>query len=1118
MKNRSSCKLNKKKFLLKYLLYILIIITFFLSCKEKVREESALFTLMDNCGINFQNTVKDTKAVNSFLFRNFYNGGGVAIGDINNDGLPDVILTSNLGENKLYLNKGDFKFKDITSTSGMKQDSMWSTGVTMVDINNDGWLDIYVCSSGHIEDGKRRNKLYINNHNNTFTEAANQYGLDISGFCTQATFFDYDNDGDLDCFIINNSPLPFSALNYGNMRDMDVTQWKVDDKLRSGGNHLYQNNNGHFKEVTKDAGLHTGLITFGLGVTVADINGDGYPDIYVGNDLIEKDYLYINQRNGTFKDSLESFIQHISMSSMGSDIADINNDGHPDIFTTDMLPEKDFRLKTTGTYDNFELYNSKQKQGLYHQFVKNCLQLNNRNNAFTEIANFAGVSATDWSWGTVMFDADNDGYNDIFVCNGINHDVGDLDFLDFLSNDVYSKSVQGGEHNDILNLLNSIPVTPLPNKFYKNSGNLSFHDIGNEWGFSKPTFSNTVAYGDLNNDGALDMIINNENQPAFVYRNNSMILNKNHFIGIKIKGCAKNTFGIGTIIKIFKDDKVFYREIQPVRGFQSSMDYKQIIGLGGIKLIDSMLITWPDHSYSRFIHPALDTVHVISELEEKTIKKDSSLKGAFPTLLQGVASSFDMHHEDDHIDFYYERNVPELLSHEGPHIARGDVNGDGLEDVYIGGAKGQGGQLYVQTAKGFVKKSEPSFKSFHQFEDVAVLFFDADGDGDLDLFVGSGGNNVVAGNRETQHRLFINDGKGNFKLDESSFPANNMNISVAVANDFNGDGYLDLFVGSRSVPFSYGVTPTSYLYLNDGHGHFKDVATEMNKGIRDAGMVTSAVWADVSGDKRKELVIVGAFMAPRIFSYNGKTFDELSHTGLEGMSGWWQSIAEGDLNGDGFEDLVLGNIGENFYLHPDKDHPVNLWINDFDGNGTKDEFLTRSIEGRDMPVFLKREITDQFPFLKKNNLKHSEYAKKSFQDLFSKEQVSASQKKTFNYCSSVVCLNTGKGGFAINKLPVMVQLSSVNAICLTDVNNDGKMDLVLGGNMFGFPPQFGRLDGSYGHVLINEGKGTYNWMEPARSGLSLRGEIRDIKEIRNKGKRSLLVVQNNEKPVILQIK
>ena len=337
MKNRSSCKLNKKKFLLKYLLYILIIITFFLSCKEKVREESALFTLMDNCGINFQNTVKDTKAVNSFLFRNFYNGGGVAIGDINNDGLPDVILTSNLGENKLYLNKGDFKFKDITSTSGMKQDSMWSTGVTMVDINNDGWLDIYVCSSGHIEDGKRRNKLYINNHNNTFTEAANQYGLDISGFCTQATFFDYDNDGDLDCFIINNSPLPFSALNYGNMRDMDVTQWKVDDKLRSGGNHLYQNNNGHFKEVTKDAGLHTGLITFGLGVTVADINGDGYPDIYVGNDLIEKDYLYINQRNGTFKDSLESFIQHISMSSMGSDIADINNDGHPDIFTTDML-------------------------------------------------------------------------------------------------------------------------------------------------------------------------------------------------------------------------------------------------------------------------------------------------------------------------------------------------------------------------------------------------------------------------------------------------------------------------------------------------------------------------------------------------------------------------------------------------------------------------------------------------------------------------------------------------------------------------------------------------------------------------------------------------------------
>lgn len=1077
-----------------------------------------MFQLADSTGVNFQNTVIDSKEENSFLFRNFYNGGGVATGDINNDGLADLLLTSNMGENKVYLNKGSLQFEDITAASGMQQDSMWSTGVTFADVNNDGWLDIYICNSGHIATGNRMNKLYINNHDLSFKESAAEYGLNHSGFCTQASFFDYDMDGDLDCFIINNSPLPFTTVNAGNMRDKDVKDWTGDERVKDGGNHLFKNDNGLYKEVTREAGLHSGIVSYGLGVYTGDLNNDGYPDIYVGNDFIEKDYYYINQKDGTFKDEMERCMQSISMSSMSTDVADINNDGYPEIFTTDMIPDDDYRLKTTGTFDNFELYNTKQKQGLYHQYVKNCLQLNNGDGTFSEISNFTGTFGTDWSWGAVFLDADNDGLNDLFVCNGINKDVGDLDYLDFFSNDVYSNMLQTGKKPEINEILKHIPVHPLPNRAFKNKGNFQFEDVTNKWGFSALGFSNSVAYADLDNDGDLDIVINNENQPASVYKNNSRAYNSNSYIGISLKGSPKNRFAVGAKIKVYKGKEIFTREVMPSRGFQSSVDHKQIIGLGLYTAVDSLVIIWPDRTYSKIDQPAVNKVHTIQYLPAPLYYFHERTNA---TLLETANASMDKHAEDDYVDYYYERNLPEQLSKEGTKIAAGDVDGDGLEDIYIGGAKSQPGQLYLQKGEGgFVKKEQPLFKQYSDLEDVAVLFFDADKDADLDLFIGAGGNNVEPNQREIQHRLYKNDGKGNFSIDGHAFPGNNMNISVAVQYDYDNDGDEDLFVGSRSIPYNYGSTPQSYLYQNNGQGHFTDVSQQLNPTIASAGMITGAVWADVAGDSRKELIITGQWMSTKIFSYNktANKFEEMQNTNLEGKEGWWQTIVATDVNGDGKTDLVIGNIGENFYLRPAADKPVKLWLNDFDGNGTAEQFITRKVNGKDMPVFLRRDITDQFPGLKKENLKNSDYAVKSIQELFSKEVMEKSKQKTFNYCKSIVAVNDGNGHFSLQELPVRVQLSSVNAVCATDVNQDGKPDLILGGNLFEFPPQFGRLDASYGHVLLNDGKGNFTWIQPKHSGMSLKGAVKDIRLVKTKQADVIVVAQNNEQPVLYRVK
>lgn len=1094
--------------------YIILVVLVAASCKQK--SGPALFELVKNSGIDFNNKVEDSKLENSFLFRNFYNGGGVAIGDINNDGLCEVLLSSNMGDNKLYLNKGNFKFEDISQKAGLRQDSLWSTGVVMADVNADGWLDIYECNSGHMPTGHRKNKLYINNRNLTFSESAKQYGLDISAYTTQVSFFDYDLDGDLDCFMINNSPIPVNQLGYSNKRDLPEKEWPVADFLKGGGDHLYRNDDGRFVEVTKLAGIHGSLISFGLGVSVGDINNDNYPDVFVSNDSYERDYLYINQRNGTFKDELEDWMQHVSFSSMGADIADINNDGYPDLFTTDMFPLDDKRLKTMGAFDNVDLFNAKLKAGFYYQYPVNSLQLNNKNGMFKDIARYSGVAATDWSWGALLFDMDNDGWNDIYVCNGVNRDVTNLDFMNFFADETYQKMVMEGKKKDIDEMLKKIPITPLPNKAFRNDKNLKFTDIGSAWGLGHPAFSNGAAYGDLDNDGDLDLIVNNENQPSFVYKNNSREINKNNFIGITLKGKDKNTFAVGTKIKVFAGNQVFTREAVPSRGFQSSVDYKIIIGLGQIANLDSMIINWPDNSFTKFANPGINQIHTIQQKGEIFLKPDLIEKQT-TTYFTRLKSNFDKHEENDVIDFYTERNIPRLLSREGPKAAVGDVDGDGLDDVFIGGTPGYPGQLYLQKPEGsFVKKEEKAFRPFIDFEDVAVLLFDSDNDHDLDLLVCPGGNNVSFNSRQLQLRLFKNDGKGNFFLHQSAFPNIGMNVSVAIANDFNNDGYPDLFIGGRSFPGVYGIDPPSFLLVNDGKGSFTNIAKTQNPVIANIGMVCGAVWANVIGDAQKELIIAGEWMAPRIFSYNSGRFEEVK-TNMDQLFGWWQTITTADINADGKQDLILGNIGENFYLQPENNKPVKMWINDYDQNGSVEKILTYTIDGKDMPVFLKRDLEEQLPSIKKSNLKNEAYSKKSIQELFPKEELDKCIVKKINYTSSCVAINNGDGKFTIQKLPPMAQLSCVNVGYPMDLNNDGNMDLVLGGNQFGFLPQFERLDASFGDVLINNGKGEFLWQEASKTGLQLRGEVRDIALIKNRKNQYLLFLQNNEYPVLVEI-
>lgn len=1096
---------------MKWLLFLALL---FVSCKKK---NATVFELLDNksIGVDFENTVNNTEDFNIFTYRNFYNGGGVAIGDINNDGLPDVYFTANMGKNKLYLNKGNFQFEDITDKAGVAVATKWSTGVEMVDINADGLLDIYVCNAGYQKNIGQENELYINNGDLTFTESAAKYGLDEDGYTTHASFFDYDLDGDLDCYILNNSFIPVNTLNNDNNRTLRAKDWPVKDFLKGGGDKLLRNDKGKFVDVSEQTGIYGSLIGFGLGVTVGDINQDNYPDIYISNDFYERDYLYINQKNGTFKEELELRFGHTSFASMGADMADLNNDGYQEIFVTDMLPREEIRLKTTTAFDNHYVSKLRTQKGFYYQYMQNSLQLNNQDGTFSEIAYFANVASSDWSWGALLFDADNDLNTDIYVSNGILHDVIDQDFIDFFANELNQKMVLSGEKEKFDNILNNIPSKPQINYFFKNNGNLKFEDKSADFGFDTPSFSNGAAYADLDNDGDLDLVVNNVNQQCFFYKNNTENSN-NHNLKIKLKGAGENTFAIGAKVDVYVNDKILSKQLFPARGFQSSVEYPLIFGVGEHKIIDSLKITWPNNTENIVFKLKTDSVYSFDLNNGKSKIKANETSFTKTLLKENPFMAFEKHVEDDYDDFYYEKNIPQSLAKEGPKMAIGDVNGDGTSDVFICGGKNQVSQMYFQQNGKFILSKQGDFTRFSLFEDTAAQLFDADNDGDLDLFVGSGGNEYKMGDRLLMARLYLNDGKGKFKISGKSLPNSTLNTSVIVPLDFDSDGDLDLFIGARNYPHEYGYSPNSFVYENDGKGFFKDVTLKVAKKISQIGMVRDACYDDIDGDNKKELIIVGDWMSPKIIKIDNKKFI-LATNDLNKLNGFWGSVKTVDIDNDNDLDLVLGNIGENFSLYPDSNNPMRIRVGDFDKNGLNDKVLTKTVNQKEVPVFLKREMMEQFPFLKAQNLKHSAYATKTIFDLFKADILEQGYTAKIDYLSSIVAINDGKGIFLIKKLPMQAQFSSVNAIEKIDINKDGFQDLVIGGNNYGFIPQFSRQDASKGLILLNNKKGNFYAVNYTKAGLNLQGETRQISGIQIGDSKMIIALINNQSPKVFGI-
>ena len=1063
-------------------------------------------------GIDFVNSVENREDFNIFSYRNFYNGGGVAIGDINNDGLPDIFFTANMGANKLYLNKGGLTFEDITEVAGVDLLDQWSTGVTMVDVNGDQWLDIYVCNAGFQKGVGQQNALFINNGDLTFTDKAAAYGLDDNGYTTHAAFFDYDLDGDLDAYILNNSFIPVNTLNYSNKRDLQAEDWPVRDFVKGGGDKLMRNDGGVFMDVTAEAGIYSSLIGFGLGITVGDVNGDMLPDMYISNDFFERDYLYINQGDGTFSEEIEAWMPHISLSSMGADMADINNDGYPEIFVTEMLPDDPQRVKTKVAFENYSLYDQKLRRGFYHQYMHNTLQLNNTNNTFSDIAWYSGTAASDWSWGALFFDGDNDGLTDIYVCNGVYRDVTDQDFIDFFANDIVQQMVMTGEKEEMSEVINRMPSNAQVNKYFKNNGNLTFDDIAGRSGVGDPSFSNGAAYGDLDLDGDLDLVVNNLNQEAFVFKNLSSEHTDHHFIAVNLEGPKPNYFAIGAKVFVYHDRQVQNVQAIPSRGFQSSVDFRITMGLGQAASVDSIVVFWPDKKKSVVENPMIDTLHTIS-WEGASANFNSTDPGQ--VVFEEIQVPFDTMKEDEHVDFYYEGLIMRRTSREGPAISVADLNGDGRDDVFVGGPVGQPARMYFQLEKGWETKVEDVFIKDRIHEDTEVLFFDMDGDGDQDLFVGSGGNHQRAGSPVFQDRIYANDGQGNFG-ESFALPVGGLNTSAALPLDLEGDGDLDLIVTSRSVPQQYGSTPPSFILQNDGTGQFRDVTKEIAPDLIDLGMITDIEKGDLDGDGNNEIVLVGEWMAPTIFTMReGRLIQYESN--LSEYPGWYYEVHLEDLNGDNQLDMILGNRGENFYFTASEEAPAKLWLHDFDDNGDFDKIITQSIDGKDMPLPMKRELTAQIPGLKKENLRHEEYAERSIQQLFDNEQIEEALVLQATWFKSSIAYNLGEGKFDMSPLPDPLQLSCICGIYCQDINGDGLKDIVTVGNDAGFTPQFSKLDAGIGSVLINY-EGDFVPLDHRRSGLRIGGDAKDIVPIEIDGHLHLLVPINNDVPKLLKVK